>query len=82
MDAAVFGIPDDEWGESVHAVLQARAGQSIDLPEIEAFVAEHCAAYKRPRSYEIRAELPRTESGKLLKRVLRDEHWRDRDQKV
>ena len=82
MDAAVFGIPDDEWGESVHAVLQARAGQSIDLTEIEAFVAEHCAAYKRPRSYEIRAELPRTESGKLLKRVLRDEHWRDRDQKV
>ena len=82
MDVAVFGVPDDEWGESVHAILQPREGQTIDLDEVRAFVAERLAKYKQPRTYEIRDELPRTESGKLLKRVLRDEHWAGRDQKV
>jgi acyl-CoA synthetase (AMP-forming)/AMP-acid ligase II len=82
MDVAVFGIPDDEWGESVYAILQARAGTTLDLDEVREFAATHLAGYKQPRGYEVRAELPRTESGKLLKRVLRDEFWADRDSKV
>ena len=82
LDVAVFGVPDEEWGESVHAILQPRPGESLDLDEVRAFVATRLAKYKQPRSYEIRDELPRTESGKLLKRVLRDEFWADRDQKV
>jgi acyl-CoA synthetase (AMP-forming)/AMP-acid ligase II len=82
MDAAVFGVPSEEWGESVHAVVQPRPGQTIDLAELQAHAAEHLAGYKRPRSWEIRAGLPRTESGKLLKRVLRDEHWQGRDTRV
>jgi len=82
MDAAVFGVPDDEWGEKVHAVVQPRAGREIDLVALEAFVAERLAGYKRPRSWELRDELPRTESGKLLKRLLRDEHWSGRASKV
>jgi acyl-CoA synthetase (AMP-forming)/AMP-acid ligase II len=82
MDAAVFGVPSDEWGESVHAVIQPKAGQTIDLAALEAHAAEHLAGYKRPRSWEVRAELPRTESGKLLKRLLRDEHWQGRATRV
>ncbi len=78
MDVGVFGIPDDEWGEKVHAVIQLKAGRTIDTAEIEGFAAERLAGYKRPRSWEFRDELPRTESGKLLKRVLRDEHWKGR----
>jgi acyl-CoA synthetase (AMP-forming)/AMP-acid ligase II len=78
MDVGVFGIPDDEWGEKVHAVIQPKAGRTIDMAEIEGFASERLAGYKRPRSWEFRDELPRTESGKLLKRVLRDEHWKDR----
>jgi acyl-CoA synthetase (AMP-forming)/AMP-acid ligase II len=78
LDVAVFGIPDDEWGESVYAVVQAKTEETIDLAELRVFVEARVAGYKRPRRYELRDELPRTDAGKLLKRVLRDEFWRDR----
>jgi acyl-CoA synthetase (AMP-forming)/AMP-acid ligase II len=82
LDVAVFGIPNEEWGESVHAILQPKPGETIDIAEVEAFIEPHLASYKRPRSWEIRSELPRTDSGKLLKRVLRDEHWKGRSSAV
>ena len=83
LDVAVFGIPDDEWGERVHAIVQAKAGRDA-RPRRAARVrrAERLARYKRPRGYEVRDELPRTDSGKLLKRVLRDEYWQDRETAV
>jgi acyl-CoA synthetase (AMP-forming)/AMP-acid ligase II len=77
LDCGVFGIPDDEWGEAVHAVIQPK-GATIDLDALRAHAEAHLAGYKRPRTYEVRSELPRTESGKLLKRQLRDEHWKGR----
>jgi acyl-CoA synthetase (AMP-forming)/AMP-acid ligase II len=78
LDAAVFGIPDDEWGESVYAVIQTKPGESVDLDELRGFVDSRVARYKRPRRYELRDQLPRTDAGKLLKRVLRDEFWQGR----
>jgi acyl-CoA synthetase (AMP-forming)/AMP-acid ligase II len=82
LDVAVFGIPDDEWGERVHAIVQAKSGTTLDLDELRTFVDARVGGYKRPRDYELRDELPRTESGKLLKRVLRDEFWGDRETAV
>jgi len=82
LDVAVFGIPDDEWGERVHAIVQAKAGEIIDLDEVCSFAASRLARYKQPRAYELRDALPRTDSGKLLKRVLRDEYWHGRDAAV
>ena len=83
LDVAVFGVPDDEWGERVHAIVQPRAGRDASTSTSCArFVEERVGGYKRPRDYEVRDELPRTESGKLLKRVLRDEFWGDRETAV
>jgi acyl-CoA synthetase (AMP-forming)/AMP-acid ligase II len=75
LDAAVFGIPDDEWGESVYAIVQPKPDEAIEVGELSDFVEDRLARYKRPRAYEVREVLPRTDSGKLLKRVLRDEFW-------
>jgi acyl-CoA synthetase (AMP-forming)/AMP-acid ligase II len=82
LDAAVFGIPDEEWGERVHAIVQAKDGEVIEIDELRVFCEPRLANYKRPRAFEVRDALPRTDSGKLLKRVLRDEYWQDRDSAV
>ena len=66
----------------MHAIVQPRAGEQLDLDDLRAFVEERVGGYKRPRDYEVRDELPRTDSGKLLKRVLRDEFWGDRETAV
>jgi len=79
-DVAVFGIPDDEMGESVAAAVELNAGflPSDDLSaELVGHVRGHLAGYKVPRTIEFREALPRTGTGKLLKRELRDPYWQD-----
>jgi len=78
LDVAVFGIPSDEWGESVHAVIVPRAGQTLAREEVGAFARKHLAGYKIPRSISFAEEIPRTGSGKILKRVLREPYWTGR----
>ncbi|MFM7225042.1 MAG: AMP-binding protein, partial [Actinomycetota bacterium] len=58
LDVAVLGLPDEEWGERVHAVVQPKVGVEIDVVALEAWAAPLLAGYKRPRSWEVRAELP------------------------
>ena len=81
-DAAVFGIPSEEWGESVHAVLVTKAGGELSEPEVIEYAREHLAGYKIPRSVSFEEEIPRTGSGKILKRVLREPFWKGRDSGV
>ena len=81
-DVAVFGIPSDEWGEVVHATVVRSPGSSLTGDQVTAFAREHLAGYKVPRSVDFMAELPRTGSGKLLKRQLRAPYWAGRTAQV
>jgi acyl-CoA synthetase (AMP-forming)/AMP-acid ligase II len=71
-DAAVFGVPSDEWGEVVHAVVTTR--DDVADEELTAFCREHLASYKLPRGFTRMAEIPRSASGKILKKELRASH--------
>jgi long-chain acyl-CoA synthetase len=77
-DAAVFGIPDDEMGEHVKAAVELVEGYApSDELEVEliAYVREHLAGYKAPKSIDFEQQLPRHPTGKLYKRLLRDKYW-------
>jgi long-chain acyl-CoA synthetase len=77
-DVAVFGVPNEEMGEEVKAVVQpsdmAQAGKEFEI-ELMQFCRKHLSPIKCPRSIDFEAELPRTPTGKLMKRLLRDRYW-------
>jgi acyl-CoA synthetase (AMP-forming)/AMP-acid ligase II len=81
-DAAVFGIPDEKWGESVKAVVELSGGGEATPEELIAWCKEKLAGYKCPRSVEIVAELPRNPTGKLLKKDLRKPYWENRERAI
>lgn len=81
-EAAVFGVPSEEWGEAVHAVVVPRSGLQLEEVELDRHVREHLANYKIPRSYSWSEELPKTGSGKILKRQLRDPFWAGRTSRI
>jgi long-chain acyl-CoA synthetase len=84
-DAAVFGIPDDEWGEQVKAALELREGFAPSdalAADVLALCRAKLAGYKVPRSIDFEAELPRTAAGKLYVRRLRDKYWVDRTRSI
>jgi len=74
-DVAVFGVPHPRWGEAVHAVVVPAAGTSPTETELIAFARAHLAGFKLPKSIDFASQLPRTPSGKLLKRQLREPYW-------
>ncbi len=82
LEAAVIGAPDDTWGESVKAFIVLKEGQVATEEEILEFCKTKLGGYKIPRSVDFSTELPKNSSGKILKRILREEYWRGREVKV
>lgn len=75
-DCAVFGIPDPDWGEALAAAIELRDGSNPLLEDdVRAFLRERLAGYKVPKKVEFHARLPREETGKIFKRLLRAPHW-------
>ncbi len=80
-DVAVFGVPDEDWGEQVKAVVELEAGvepSAAVTGQLLAHCAESLAKYKWPRTVDYAGALPREDNGKLLKRKLRDPYWAGR----
>jgi long-chain acyl-CoA synthetase len=83
-DCCVVGIPNEEWGEEVRAVVQLEP--SADLPNPEEAILRHCrdrlSGYQVPRGVDFDRELPRTETGKLARRTIRARYWKDQERRV
>lgn len=74
-DCAVFGIPDDEYGEKLCAVIEPEAGADLSADQVRGFAREHLAGYMVPKVVEFQSGLPREDSGKIFKRKLRQPYW-------
>ena len=82
VEAAVFGIPDEKWGEAVKAAVVLKSGHSASEEEIIQFTRKKIAAFKTPKSIDFIELLPRNTAGKVLKRQLRAPYWEGRDRAV
>jgi len=82
LESAVFGVPDEEWGETVKAVVVLKPGMSATEAEIIKTASEHLASYQKPRSVDFVDSLPKAPTGKILKRDLREPYWREHGKNV
>jgi long-chain acyl-CoA synthetase len=81
-DCAVFGIPDQEWGEALAAAIEPRTGTLLHEEEVRTFLQERLARYKVPGRVEFHERLPREDTGKIFKKKLRAAHWSSAGRKI
>ncbi len=82
LEAAVIGVPDDYWGESVKAFVVLKNGMKATEQEIIELCKKTIASYKKPRYVEFMQQLPKSPTGKILKRVIREQYWNGKEKKV
>jgi acyl-CoA synthetase (AMP-forming)/AMP-acid ligase II len=82
LECAVFGIPDDKFGEVPAAYVKLKTGVSATTGEIEALCVEHLARFKRPRLIRFVEDFPKTPIGKIQKTILKEPYWKDRPKKL
>jgi acyl-CoA synthetase (AMP-forming)/AMP-acid ligase II len=82
LDCAVFGIPDEEWGEQLKALVVLKPGGRMTMEDLIAFCKDHLAHHKVPRSVDFIDEIPHNPSGKPLKRELRAKYREGRERKI
>ena len=81
-DCAVFGIPDDEFGEALAAAVQSQPGVDLNADAVQSWLRNRLAGYKVPRVVNFHDQLPREDTGKIFKRKLREPYWLGRDRRV
>jgi long-chain acyl-CoA synthetase len=81
-DCAIFGVPDDDYGESLLGVVQTTGDAAISAEAVQAWLRERLANYKVPRRIVFEEQLPREETGKIFKRKLREPYWVGRERRV
>jgi long-chain acyl-CoA synthetase len=81
-DCAVFGIPDDEFGEALAAAVQPAPGAALDAGAVRRWLHERIAGYKVPKVVSLHEQLPREDTGKIFKRRLREPYWAGRTRRV
>ena len=81
-EVAVVGVPDERWGEAVKAVVVVRPGEELSEADVVAACDARLATYKKPRSVDFIDELPKTGSGKIMRRRIRDRYWDGRERSV
>ena len=82
LEALVFGVPDNEWGEAIKALIVPRPGESPDPSDIIEFTKNEIASFKKPKHIEFMAELPKNSQGKIIRRDIRDKYWEGQSRRV